>query len=159
MFDANTYFENIVNSLKLTKDKYKFCKVSGVDQLEEVLQESKRSKYFFAVDDTADGQTFQKGGGYWERRPITVFILAKFDYPNMNKRQPKLEETRVIYRKVLSKMIKDRSVLESDLNYLQTDKVEFHEIPGFFAMGSTGIYFTFVVDNPVTLVYDESEWE
>lgn len=160
MFDANTYFENLTNSLKLTKGKYISCEVSGIDNLEGVLEKSKRNKYFVAVDDTASGQTVFKDGAYWDRRPVTVFILAKFDYPNMVKRRPKLEETKLIHKKFLSKMIKDRLDFESNLTYLRVnEKMPYHEIPGFFAMGCTGIYFTFAVDNPLDLRHDANDWE
>lgn len=156
MFDPIAYMQTLHSKLKLTKDKYKFCRVSGLSALEEVLDSFKRDKFFFAVDDSQDGITFRgAGAGYFERRPYTVFILGKADYGNMDQRSAILTEAKSIYRNLLSKLIKDKLAIQ----VIDMQSIRFFEVPPAFAFGSAGIYFIFTVENPVNLTYDAESWD
>lgn len=154
MFAPVTYMQQLHTELNLLKDKYRFEKVSGINALEGILENSRRNKYFFAVDDSQDGTTFRKGGGYFERRPYTVFILGKADYGDMIKRAEVLEEAKSIYRHLLSRFIKDKV----SIPILDMERIRFYEVPPAFATGCSGLYFIFNVENPVSLVYDEGSW-
>ena len=155
MFNPVTYMQQLHGRLKLVKEKYLFTKVSGIDSLEGILENSKRHKYFFAVDDSQDGVTIRKGGAYFERRPYTVFILGKAKYGDMEKRAEVLEEAKTIYRHVVSRLIKDK--LSTPL--LDMERIPFYEVPPAFATGCSGLYFIFYVENPVNLVYDAAAWD
>ena len=156
MFDPIQYMQTLHSKLKLTKDKYKFTTVSGVAELEGVLANFKREKFFFAVDDSQDGITFRgAAAGYFERRPYTVFILGKADYGDMDKRKEVLAEAKNIYQTILSKLIKDKS----SIPVLNMENIRFFEVPPAFAFGCSGLYFIFTVENPVSLVYDAAEWD
>ena len=155
MFDAITYMQQLHSKMKLTKDKYKFSRVSGVGALEEVLESFKREKNFFAIDDSQDGVTFRSGGSYFERRPYTVYILGKAEYGNMDQRETVLTEAKTIYRGILSKLIRDKQ----SIPVLNMENIRFYEVPPAFAFGTSGIYFIFFVENPVNLVYDAAEWD
>jgi len=155
MFDPIQYMQTIHGSLKLTKDKYCFTRVSGVSALEEVLENFKRNKYFFAVDDSQDGITFRSGGSYFERRPYTVFILGRAEYGNMEQRETVMEEAKTIYRSILSRLIRDKL----SIPVLNMENIRFYEVPPAFAFGCSGLYFIFTVENPVNLVYDAAEWD
>ncbi len=155
MFDPIQYMQTIHGSLKLTKGKYRFEKVSGVSALEGVLDHYKRSKYFFAVDDSQDGITFRSGGSYFERRPYTVFILGRAEYGDMEQRETVLEEAKTIYRSILSRLIRDKL----SIPVLNMENIRFCEVPPAFAFGCSGLYFIFTVENPVNLVYDATEWD
>lgn len=156
MFDPIEYMKGISENLSLTSGKYKFTTVSGIDNLEGVLSNSRRENYFFAVDDSQDGVTFRgAGSGYYERRPYTVFLLGKADYGDMAKRNEVLNETKEVYRHILSRMLKDKT----SIHVLKMDQIQFNEVPPAFATGCSGLYFTFTVENPVNLVYDESVWQ
>lgn len=156
MFDPIAYMETLHGKMKLTKDKYKFTTVSGVAELEGVLESMKREKYFFAVDDSQDGVTFRgAAAGYFERRPYTVFILGKADYGDMAKRKEVLAEAKTIYRTILSKLINDKL----SIPVLDVEQIRFYEVPPAFAFGCSGLYFMFNVQNPVNLVYNAAEWD
>lgn len=156
MFDPITYMQTLHSKLKLTNETYRFCKVSGIAALEEVLESFKREKHFFAVDDSQDGITFRgAGGGYFERRPYTVFILGKADYGNMAQRETVLAEAKTIYRNILSKLVKDKLAIQ----VIDMQSIRFFEVPPAFAFGSAGIYFIFTVENPVNLTYDAESWD
>ena len=47
---------------------------------------------------------------------------------------------------------------EECLTYLNTEHVSFDEVPGEYSGGTAGIFFTFTIDIPVNLEYDESDW-
>lgn len=157
MFDVLAYMEAIRASLKLTKDDYLFARVSGVDNLEEVLSNSKRHNKFFAVN---DAQNFQTLGGthYNERRHYTIYLLAKCGYNEMDKRTAILAEARAIYRSILSKMIVDRHNQANGLESLSTARINANEVPSAFADGMAGIYFSFHIDNPVDLTFNAADW-
>lgn len=155
MFDPITYMQTLHGKMKLTKDKYRFSKVSGLAALEEVLDNFKREKYFFAVDDSQDGVTFRSGGAYFERRPYTVFILGKAEYGKMDQRAAVMEEAKTIYRNLLTKLIKDKLTIP----VLNMEQIRFFEVPPAFAFGCSGLYFIFTVENPVNLMYDAAEWD
>ncbi len=154
MFDPITYMNTLHGQLKLTKDKYEFVKVSGLSTLEGVLENSKHHSYFFAIDDSQDGTTFRSGGAYFERRPYTVFILGKAKYGDMEAREIVLSEAKIIYRHLLSRLIKDKL----SIPVLNMERIQFYEVPPAFASGCSGLYFIFNVENPVNLVYDATEW-
>lgn len=155
MFDPIQYMQDLHGKLKLTKEKYKFSRVSGVSALEEVLENFKREKFFFAIDDSQDGITFRSGGAYFERRPYTVYIIGRADYGNMDQREAILAEAKTIFRSILSKLIKDKLTIP----VLNMEQIRFFEVPPAFAFGTSGLYFIFTVENPVNLVYNAAEWE
>ncbi len=155
MFDPIQYMSDLHGKLKLTKEKYRFEKVSGTSALEGVLENFKRNKFFFAIDDSQDGITFRSGGAYFERRPYTVYIIGRADYGNMEQREEILSEAKTIFRSILSKLIKDKL----SIPVLNMEQIRFFEVPPAFAFGTSGLYFIFTVENPVNLVYNAAEWE
>lgn len=158
MWNANAYIENLTNSLKLTKGVYKFCRISGLGELEDVLSD-RNKKAQIALDDSDDGMILQAaGGGYFKRRSIVVFILQQFKQSSMGDRMEKMDEIRAIYNRFLSKIILD-SYDVVEMKYLKRDRMPYHEIPGMFSVGSCGLYFTLTFDEPVDLKYNEQDWE
>lgn len=158
MWNAVEYFETKTGKLKLTKGKYTFCRVTGINNLEDVLANMQESKAFLAVDDTDDGVTIQKGGGWFNRRAVFVYILQKYQFNNQIDREQKTNETRRIREKLLSLLIKDASSVEG-LMYLDKTRFPYHEFPGFFSAGTCGLYFSFTIDEPVELIYDANDYE
>jgi hypothetical protein len=158
MWNAVDYFENANNTLKLTKGKYTFCRVTGLNYLEDILSNIKGSFAYLGVDDTDDGVTIQIGGGWFNRRSVVVYILKKYDFNNQIDREEKTNETRLIHKKLLAKLIKDSGSV-ADLAYLDKNRIPYHEVPGMFAAGTTGIYFIITLNEPVELIYDANDWE
>ncbi len=157
-FNIIGYLQTLKEGLKATGD-YEFCRVSDPQMMEEVIQNCKRKDRFFAVDDSQEGMIFEgDGGGWFERRPVVVFLLGKLGkWPDMDGRQRILTEVRGIYRKLVSRLDRDRMEIE-ELAYLNTDAIPFDEIPGEYCGGTAGLFFTFTIDLPVNLEYDESDW-
>jgi hypothetical protein len=160
MFNTLEYLEDIQKRLKLTA-AYTFTRISSIEALEGVISGDRKAKKFFAVDDSQEGMLYEgESGGWFERRPIMIMLLNKLDrYPDMDGRTKALDETRIIYKKIISKIVHDRDEKGiPELTYFDESKIPFNEIAGQFANGSAGIYFTFTIDVPVNMKYDESDW-
>ena len=159
-FDAHTYFESIRDKNKmLIAGNYKYCRVTGLANMEDVITSFKKEKAYFCVDATEDGDTFQSAGGaFMERRVHTLFVLKKFPYNDMPAQDEALNECRQIYRSILRKLVRDRALLENEMVYLQVLRIPFHEIPGYAISGCTGLYFNVTIDIPIDLCYKSDEW-
>ena len=158
MWNAVTYFATLASSLKLTKAKYKFCRVTGLNYLEDLLAGMNSSDAFFAVDDSDDGMTIRNGGGYFNRRAIVVYILKKYKFGDQSARETVLNETREIRRQLITRLLKDSGTVDG-LTFLDKSRIPYHEVPGYFAAGTAGIYFIITIDEPTDLVYNGDEWE
>lgn len=158
MFNILEYLEDLQKKLKLTSD-YQFSRISSITNLEEVILGERKAKKFFAVDDSQDGTLYEgEGGGWFEKRPILVMLLNKLDrFPDMDGRSKALGETRIIYQKLIARITHDKDEGLQELQYLNED-IPFNEIAGHFAGGAAGLYFTFTIDVPVNMEYDESDW-
>lgn len=157
-FNVLEYLKQVRQELKATRE-YQFCRVSDPKMMEEVITGNKRASRFFAVDDSQEGILFEgDSGGWFERKPVVVFLLGKLTrWPDMDGREKILNEVRVIYRKIVARLNRDRE-LEECLTYLNTEHIPFDEVPGEYSGGTAGIFFTFTIDIPVNLEYDESDW-
>ena len=114
---------------------------------------------FFAVDDTNDGVTEKRSGGFFKKRTFTVFLMMRYRISDMAERQAALEVCRRLFRQVHSRMLVDRENLDNELVYLNTDNVYSRELGEYFISGCTGLYFMIDVSEPVSLIYDSDEWE
>lgn len=157
MFNANEYIRSLANTLLITKNKYRFCRISSIDHLEEVLSNSKE-KAIVAVDDTDEGITMQSpGGSYFNRRSVVIFILQQFKNKDFDDRVLKMNEIRTVYNRFLSKIIID-SYTVPEIKFIDRDRIPYHELPGIFAIETCGLYFTLTFDEPTDLVYNAQEW-
>jgi hypothetical protein len=158
-FDAHNCFERICSTDKIASvGEYKFCRVSGISYMEEMIRKFKTAKAYFCIDDTEDGNLFQSGGGYMEWRQYTVFLLKKFPFGNMDVQHEVLNECRRIYRQIMKKPIRDRRLLANEMTCPVIERIPFYEIPGYFISGCTGLYFSISVDIPTELCYDGNGW-
>ena len=88
LFDAIGYFTKLCTANKLAvQHEFHPCACSGINSLQEVLDEFRFHSAFFAVDDTNDGVTEQRSGGYFKKRTFTVFLLKSYTIDDMADRQ------------------------------------------------------------------------
>jgi len=158
MWDAVSYFETQNGKLKVTKGKYTFCKVTGINHMEEVLSNLKSSDSFLAVDDTDDGMLVKRGGAWFKHRTIFVYILKKFNIKNQDDRAEKVTEVRAVFRSLSSKLLVDKNKI-SELMFFDDSRIPYHEVPGMWVGETCGLYFSIAIDEPTDLVYDADEWE
>ena len=158
MWNAVSYFENLSAKLLVAKGTYKFCRVSGLNHLDDVLANMIKHNAFFAVDDSDDGVTISRGSGYFNRRAVVVYVLKKYKTTDMISRETALNECRKIHTSLLTKLIKDSNEVP-ELQFLDKSRIPYHELPGMLAAGTTGLYFILTIEEPVNLVYNAAEWE
>lgn len=160
LFDAIGYFKNMCSGNRLAKaHNFYPCVCSGINSLEEVLENFRRQSAFFAVDDTNDGVTERRSGGYFKKRTFTIFIMKRYTFNDMEDRQRALDICRQLARQVHSRMLLDGEDLTNDLIYLNTDNVYSRELGEYFINGCTGLYFMIDVSEPIDLSYNADEWE
>lgn len=160
LFDAHAYFCNLCARNKLTKQhQFHPCTVSGIESLQEPLQQFRQKTAFLAVDDTNDGVTVQQSGGWFKKRTFTVFLLMRYRMDDMADRRAKLAVCREIYRQFVSHMIVDKEDLSNELVYLNTARIMSRELGTYFMSGCTGLYFMADVLEPQDVSYNEEEWE
>lgn len=160
-FDAHEYFEKKVrDKMKIcVEGDYKYSRISSMQHMEEVLDDFRYEKAFFAVDDTEDGFTYSNGGsGYMDRKTITIYILKQYNDRDMKSQDAALAECRTIYNTVLKKLIKDKADLADNMVYVNLDRIRYTEIPGMFANSCTGLFCIIPISLPVDLSFKADEW-
>lgn len=160
LFDSYSYFGELCRQNRLAQiHNFQFCRCTGLNGLQEAIEQFRTASAFFCIDDTTDGTTFERNGGYFQRRVFTVFLLKNYRYDNMVERMDAMMVCRTLFAQLYSRMLVDSDKLLNDLIYLNTNRIHFREIENFFLNGCTGLYFMIDVDEPVNLIYDETEWE
>lgn len=160
LFDAIVYFKALCNRNKLAKaNNFYPCACSGINSLQEVLENFRRQSAFFAVDDTNDGVTERRSGGFFKKRTFTIFIMKRYKIDNMADRQEALDICRELSAQVHSRLLRDREEMNNELVYLNADNVYTRELGEYFISGCTGLYFMIDVSEPIDLTYKDEEWE
>ena len=159
MFDFIDYFRRVTaENKKAQADGFIFATCSGTGYLEEVLQQFRRAAHFVCVNDTAQGTFFERGGGFFQRRVVTIQFLSRFAHGNMDDYQAALERTRELCRQFVSRLIADAEVLRSELIFINTSDIRLNDLGGEFVNGATGRVMMFSIDEPTCLCYNENEW-
>jgi hypothetical protein len=160
LFDAIGYFKNLCSLNRLArKTGFYPCSCSGIDSLEEVLDLFRTHSCFFAVDDTNDGVTERRSGGFFKKRTFTVFLLHRYEFGNMSDREKALSICRELYRQIHSRLLVDKERFDNNLIYMNTENVFSRELGQYFLNGCTGLYFMFDVSEPLELIFNEEEWD
>lgn len=160
LFDAINYFKEMAKKNKLAKtNRFYPCACSGINSLEEVLGKFKKESAFVSVDDTNDGVTERRSGGFFKKRTFTVFIMKRYSFGDMASRQTSMDICRQLFRQIHSRMLKDRENMGDKLIYMNTDNVYSRELGEYFINGCTGVYFMVDVSEPINLMYDAEEWD
>lgn len=159
-FNAYDYFEKICAKNKLARsERFGFCRVTGLEGMEEALTNLRKTEAFFCIDATNDGSTVQANGGFFKRRVFTVFLLKRYKFGDMSAHQEALGICRALFDQICSRMLLDREILLGDLIYLNTDRIHFREMEKYFLSGCAGIYFMIDIDEPLDLSYESEQWD
>lgn len=157
-WDATEYMRDLCSRNRFAQDnEFHFCLGSGWEGLTDVVSNMRSKKAFVVMDETADADISKVGGGYFETKAFTVFVLRRYKKLDEEDRLQQLNVCRQLMRKFLSKMILDAEELKSALIYLDTD-VQFREIGQIVLNGLTGLYFTFSFYRPQDLQMIEDDW-
>lgn len=157
-FNLYTYFGGLTEQNNLCQQHgYRFVTCSGIEALEEVLDNYKNTSHFVCLDDSNDANIFSEGG-WFKRRTITLFFLSRFSFKDQKSRVAQVDICREIYRQFLSRLINDRYLFEDNLIYARLDNIYTRDINSS-AMGDIcGMYMMVYIDEPIDLTYDDSLW-
>lgn len=160
-FDSHAYFKELTEKNKLAKANSFFpCSCSGINSIQDVLDNFRKQSAFVCVDDTNDAATEQIGGGWFKKRTFTVFLLIRYRYDDMTERAAKLDICRQLFRQFHSRMIRVKYIYEDlDLSFLNVSKIYARELGEYFISGCTGLYFMVELTEPTDLCYKEDEWD
>lgn len=161
MFDAITYFTQMAEHNKLAKKEgFKPVVISNTDNLEGLLEDYRDNDRFIAISDTNTGNLASPDGayGFTKRRAFTVFILAAYNYQDMDDRQQQLELCRTLFLQFVSKIVADKYRYEDKMMNFDTQAIPNQELGRYYLSGMTGLFFTLYVSEPVDLIYDDEQW-
>ena len=156
-WNAVGFFENLTAENRLAqKEQFTFCRVSGLDGFEEMLDNMQSSTAFVAVSDIAQGFT-ELNNTPRTRRVKTVFFAMRHKIDDMTARQECMEIMRELFRQFMSRLILERTRLEQNCIYLDPH-ISFNEIDRYFFSGCACCYFQVAVDVFTDLRLNSDEW-
>ena len=157
-FDIISYMETLTSENILCQSNgYRCVSCSGIEALEGVLDNYKNTSHFVCVDDSNDANIFSEGG-WFKRRTVTLFFLARQSFKDLKSRAAQIDLCREIYRQFLSRLINDRYKFEDNMMFVRLDNIYTRDI-NTAAMGDIcGMYMMFYIDEPIDLTYDDSLW-
>lgn len=157
-WDAETFFRILTATNKLCKQhKFVYCRVSGLQGFEEVLNKAQSEKAFICCSSDADGYTTLNNTPH-TRRVKTVFIAMRHAVNRMDLRNICMETMREVFRQFMSVLIREKTKLENNHIYLDS-RIQFSEIEQYFAQGTACAYFNIATDIFTDLRFDSEEWD
>ena len=157
-WDAAAFFERLAATNRLTiSEKFTFCKVSGLEGLEEALAQMQTASAFVCVSDIADGYT-ELNNTPRTRRVKTIFLAMRHAAEDMDARTECMETMRELFRQFASQLILEKTRLEENCIYIDP-RITFNEIDRYFFSGCACAYFQIAVDCYTDLRYNADEWE
>ena len=156
-WNATDFFQYLIahNKLAVAED-FIFCKVSGLEGLEEALHAMQQAKAFCCVSDISDGYT-ELNNTPRTRRIKTVFLAMRHAIDDMDARNECMEIMRELFRQMMSVLTLERVKLEQNCIYLDP-RISFNEIDRYFFSGCACAYFQIAVDCFTDLRYRKEEW-
>lgn len=131
---------------------------SGINYLEGMLADFRRTANFVCTADTSQCTTFERGGGWYERRVYTVFILSRYTFGDADSYARAMQLCREVYRQFQTRFVRDREAADGSMLYLDVADIRSNELGGQFLNGCTGLYFMLTMERPVDLCFSPSEW-
>ena len=157
-WDATQFFRTLTETNKLAQAKqFRFCRVSGLSDFQEVLGRMTSSTAFVCVDDIAEGY-IELNNSPRTRRVKCVFFAMRHPIDDLGKRAECMETMRELFRQFASQLILEKTRLEENCIYIDP-RITFNEIDRYFFSGCACAYFQIAVDCYTDLRYNADEWK
>lgn len=157
-WNATQFFEELTAKNKLAqKEKFTFCRVSGLDGFEEALENMQSSTAFVCVSDISQGY-MELNNTPRTRRVKTIFLAMRHKVDDMTARQECMDIMRELFRQMMSVLILERTKLEQHCIYLDP-RISFNEIDRYFFSGGACAYFQIATDTFTDLRLNADEWD
>lgn len=156
-WDAPAYFERLLDRNRLAIDNgFKFGLVSGLQGLEDMLNNAQDLVAYFAVSDTSDG-FLTIGQAAKSRRVKTVFMAMRHAEADMESRKVCMEIMREIFRQMMTVLSRDRRRLMAEKIFID-ERVQFSEIEQYFLTGCACAFFQIALDYTTPMCICDHDW-
>lgn len=156
-WDAAAFFERLTGANRLARELgFRFCRVSGLQGLEDLLASMTSATAFVAVSDESDG-TIELLTTPHSRRIKTVFLARRHQLDNMAARNAAMASLRELFRQFMSVLLRERTRISEGFVYID-ERIVFTEIDRYFASGCACAVFQIAVDIYEDMQYREHEW-
>lgn len=156
-WNASAYFKELTRRNRLAREQgFKFCRVSGLDGFEEALAGMQQTQAFVCVDELGAGFS-QLSPSPRTRRVKTVFLAMRHAVDDMEARQRCFDTMRELFRQLMTALIREKTAIEEHFLYVDP-RIQFSEIPAYFASGCACASFQVAIDSMTNLCYDDDEW-
>ena len=157
-WNAAAFFEDLAERNKLAAaEHFTFCRVSGLEGLEQAVARMQKAKAFLCVSDISDGYT-ELNNTPRTRRVKTVFLAMRHPAEDMAARARCIETMRELFRQLMTVLIREKVRLEQDCLFIDP-RITFTEIERYFLSGCACAYFQIAIDKFTDLRYNEEEWK
>lgn len=156
-WDAETFFRILTRANKLAQQHhFKYCRVSGLQGFEEVLDSAQSDTAFVAVQTEDDGYMSLVNSPH-TRRVKTVYLAMRHPINRMDLRSSCFSIMQEIFRQFMSKLLMEKTRLRENHIYLD-ERISFNEIEQYFAQGCACAYFNIATEVYTDLRYNSEEW-
>lgn len=157
-WDAAEFFRRLLQHNVLAQSRnFRFCMVSGLQGLEDMLHVMQDTANFLAVSDTSDG-ALSLGSSPRFRRVKTVFMAMRHVESDMTARMRCMHVMREVFRQMMSVLFKDGPRLGDEFVFV-SNQVAFSEIDRYFFSGCACAYFQISVDVFSDLCVCSQDWD
>lgn len=156
-WNAVSFFERLTAENLLAQNLgFKFCVCSGLEGLEQALNEMLYNTAFVCVSDSSDGY-MEINNSPHTRRVKTVFMAMRHPAEDMTARGACMDTMRELFRQFMSRLLPEKTRLEENNIYLDS-RISFTEIDRYFFSGCACAYFQIAVDVYTDLRFNADEW-
>lgn len=170
MFDFAAYFENVARKLKEiqhTDAKKHFFRSNSASYPVEILKSGSIAQYpAMVIIDRVDGRVTDRDSDNLLAKELYSFQILK-PVPDSTPEgiSTTVEECRVIVKKILSKMKRDKrsdnavaiTMPQTGLRNMEMGDVNYYQI-GPMADGLYGIHVNFSITDPLKIKYNQEDW-
>lgn len=161
-FDAVGYITSLLEKNKLYKQhEFHFSTAPSIGDMADMLYESRDyENHFICIDTSTSNIQMQRGGGYFENKQFTFFLLMRFEVGDEQDRMDKRGVCRELQRQILARIVSDGEKFEEeDLQFFDVQNIMTQELSDFMLNGLTGLWFIFNLPMPKDLHNSRSDWD
>lgn len=156
-WNASEFFRRLLEHNVLAIEKgFRFCSVSGLQGLEDMLHIMQDTANFFAVSDTSDGALDMSGSPRF-RRVKTVFMAMRHAESDMAARLRCMNTMREIFRQMMTVLFREAPRIRGEFVFIDK-RVAFSEIDRYFFSGCACAYFQISVNVFSDLCVCRQDW-
>lgn len=156
MLDCATRLKAIAHS----EENPRFFRVSGLSGLEEYMQQFNEAQYpALLVHDNTDGSMGDpnRSSNYLDNPYYVFYVVDRPEYGNADQSEAAKKRCKAIGKKILAKMLRDKTRAMKGLDYLDFTNIPYQTI-GPIGDQAVGVMFSFSVREDANIIYNADDW-